>query len=76
MKDKHRKKLYYIALFAGIGALITNIFELDFKNFETRPIINIALWIIYILAMIISITDSKKELINNKNIIEKKRIES
>jgi len=62
MKDKNKKILYYIGLLAGIGALITNIFELDFKNLETRPMINIGLWTIYILAMIISITDLKKRI--------------
>ena len=62
MKEKNKKTLYYIALLAGIGALIGNIIELDFENIETKSIINICLWLIYIFAMGISIKDLKKRI--------------
>ena len=62
MKDKNKMILYYIALLAGIGALIASIFEINFKNLETKLIINSSLWLIYILSMLISIKDLKNRI--------------
>jgi uncharacterized membrane protein len=67
MKDKNKIILYYIALLAGVGALITTIFEIIFENSGIRPIISIGLWILYVLVIGITIKDLKKIDKNEQN---------